>query len=107
MLSAVKFFATGRISSYWLLITLPVIERFHCNSKRIQFLLFRSMCKRPKSKSGNVISRCITAPKQQYKLALAVSVGGMLELYDFIIYALMASYIAEIFSPHPATLRFF
>lgn len=43
--------------------------------------------------------RCITAPSEQYKLALAVSMGGMLELYDFLIYALMASYIAEHFFP--------
>ncbi|WP_062269059.1 MFS transporter [Endozoicomonas arenosclerae] len=43
--------------------------------------------------------RCITAPSEQYKLALAVSMGGMLELYDFLIYALMASYIADHFFP--------
>ncbi|WOG29429.1 MFS transporter [Endozoicomonas sp. 8E] len=43
--------------------------------------------------------RCITAPSEQYKLALAVSMGGMLELYDFLIYALMASYIAGHFFP--------
>ena len=43
--------------------------------------------------------RCITAPSEQYKLALAVSMGGMLELYDFLIYALMASYLADNFFP--------
>ncbi|MGI9276499.1 MAG: MFS transporter [Endozoicomonas sp.] len=43
--------------------------------------------------------RCITASSRQYRLALAVSMGGMLELYDFLIYALMASYIAENFFP--------
>lgn len=43
--------------------------------------------------------RCITAPSEQYQLAFAVSMGGMLELYDFLIYALMASYIADNFFP--------
>ena len=43
--------------------------------------------------------RCITTSSEQYKLAFAVSMGGMLELYDFLIYALMASYIAEHFFP--------
>ncbi len=43
--------------------------------------------------------RCITTSSEQYKLAFAVSMGGMLELYDFLIYALMAGYIAEHFFP--------
>ena len=42
---------------------------------------------------------CVKASTQQYKLALAVSMGGLLELYDFMIYALMASYIADNFFP--------
>ena len=43
--------------------------------------------------------RCITTSADRYKLALAISMGGMLELYDFLIYGLMASYIAENFFP--------
>ncbi|WP_422134764.1 hypothetical protein [Endozoicomonas sp. ALD040] len=43
--------------------------------------------------------RCITAPSEQYKLALAVSMVAMLELYGFLIYALMASYISGHFFP--------
>lgn len=43
--------------------------------------------------------RCITASSGQYKLAFSVSLGGMLEIYDFLIYGLMASYIAENFFP--------
>ena len=43
--------------------------------------------------------RCITTSAGQYKLSFAVSMGGMLELYDFIIYGLMAGYIAENFFP--------
>ncbi|MGI2026613.1 MFS transporter [Endozoicomonas acroporae] len=43
--------------------------------------------------------RCITASSSQYKLASSVSLGGMLEIYDFLIYGLMASYIAENFFP--------
>ena len=35
----------------------------------------------------------------KYKLAFAISMGGMLEIYDFIIYGLMASYIAANFFP--------
>ena len=45
------------------------------------------------------IKRCITTSASQYKLAFTVSVGGMLEIYDFLIYGLMASYIAENFFP--------
>ncbi|WP_422449388.1 MULTISPECIES: MFS transporter [unclassified Endozoicomonas] len=43
--------------------------------------------------------RCITASSSQYKLASSISLGGMLEIYDFLIYGLMASYIAENFFP--------
>ncbi|OED49932.1 hypothetical protein ACH42_01570 [Endozoicomonas sp. (ex Bugula neritina AB1)] len=43
--------------------------------------------------------RCITTSSDRYKLAFAISMGGMLELYDFLIYGLMASYIAEQFFP--------
>ena len=43
--------------------------------------------------------RCISSSSERYKLALAISIGGMLELYDFIIYGLMASYIADQFFP--------
>ncbi len=43
--------------------------------------------------------RCISASSSQYKLASSVSLGGMLEIYDFLIYGLMASYIADIFFP--------
>ena len=43
--------------------------------------------------------RCITTSADRYKLALAISMGGMLELYDFLIYGLMASYIAENYFP--------
>lgn len=38
-------------------------------------------------------------PEEQYRLAFAISLGGMLELYDFMVYAMMASYIAENFFP--------
>ena len=37
--------------------------------------------------------------KEQYRLAFAISMGGMLEFYDFMVYAMMASYIAENFFP--------
>ena len=43
--------------------------------------------------------RCITTSADRYQLALSISIGGMLELYDFMIYGLMASYIAENFFP--------
>lgn len=43
--------------------------------------------------------RGITASSSQYRLASSVSLGGMLEIYDFLIYGLMASYIAENFFP--------
>ena len=43
--------------------------------------------------------RSITTSADRYKLALAISMGGMLELYDFLIYGLMASYIARNFFP--------
>ncbi len=43
--------------------------------------------------------RCITTSASQYKLAFTVSMGGMLEVYDFLIYGLMATYIAENFFP--------
>lgn len=43
--------------------------------------------------------RCVTTSANRYKLALAVSIGGLLELYDFLIYGLMASYIAGNFFP--------
>lgn len=43
--------------------------------------------------------RRITAYSRQYKLAFTISMGGMLEIYDFLIYGLMASYIAENFFP--------
>lgn len=48
--------------------------------------------------------RCITTSTDQYKLAFTVSMGGMLELYDFLIYGLMASYIAENFFPSEDTV---
>ena len=38
-------------------------------------------------------------PHNHYKLTLAVSLGGMLELYDFLIYGLMATYISQQFFP--------
>ena len=47
--------------------------------------------------------RCITTSSHRYKLAFAVSMGGMLELYDFLIYGLMASYIADQFFPFSDT----
>ena len=43
--------------------------------------------------------RCSSVTEQQLRLAFAVSLGGMLELYDFLIYAMMASYIADSFFP--------
>ena len=44
--------------------------------------------------------RCESVEKEeQFRLACAVSLGGMLELYDFLIYAMMASYIADSFFP--------
>ena len=42
---------------------------------------------------------CTNIPEEQYRLAFAISLGGMLELYDFMVYAMMASYIAERFFP--------
>jgi len=37
--------------------------------------------------------------KNQRKALLLSSLGGMLEFYDFIIYALLASYISKLFFP--------
>ena len=37
--------------------------------------------------------------KNQRKILLLSSLGGMLEFYDFIIYALLASYISQLFFP--------
>lgn len=45
------------------------------------------------------IRHCTNVPEEQYRLAFAISLGGMLELYDFMVYAMMASYIAECFFP--------
>ena len=39
------------------------------------------------------------------KAILLVSIGGMLEFYDFIIYALLASYIAKLFFPVASTIN--
>ncbi|AMO57434.1 MFS transporter [Endozoicomonas montiporae] len=43
--------------------------------------------------------RCVNVPEEQFRLAFAISLGGMLEMYDFMVYAMMASYIAESFFP--------
>lgn len=43
--------------------------------------------------------------KEQRKALMLSSLGGMLEFYDFIIYALLASYIGKLFFPATSTIN--
>jgi MFS family permease len=52
----------------------------------------------------DLILRIISVQKDQYRLLILSSLGGALELYDFIIFAIFAGYIADAFFPSTSAI---